>query len=357
MATECIATRYMSDFRHAGAACEDDCGDEVGEPKLVDPRVISQVGERLELAGTLACPEVARRCLLNSDAMELVDLDPGALAGTSLSREHPALAEPPYERYLDDVRATLLQLLAPGRDPLPQRLFFTAYFADLVHPFFFRGVELFDEGRLAEEIAWIRHPEVLEDLRRRWEGMRFPNLTAMGVVLRIVLERFEHGGSTRLRGLIHQVLQSYLVHPPAGPAQDPGESMSAAQVVAGYEARRDHWEAEFGADLDRYFTHYAINYWLKDFYTDSPSLLVHTQNLLVRMVVLRFLLLSHPDLVAVADDPLEARRVVLERSAVTVFSTFSRAIEHDPAFLGECEAALGRANAQTLAHVVLLLRF
>src|SRR6185369_16666003 len=55
-----------------------------GESVLPDicasyPRVASRVGQRIEVSGSLSCPEMARLCLLADDATELTALDPATL--------------------------------------------------------------------------------------------------------------------------------------------------------------------------------------------------------------------------------------------------------------------------------------
>jgi lysine-N-methylase len=153
-------------------------------------------------------------------------------------------------------------------------------------------------------------------------------------------------------------LETYFVDPTVGgSAEAPLATLSRDMLLAGYEARRSEWQRECLVELDRYATNYAVNYWLKDLYTESPNLLVHTQNLVVRLALLRFLLLGHPALLAVRAASLDQRRQVLEETAIEVFSTFARWIEQDQAYLRSCEDALARAGLQTLAHTILLAQF
>src|SRR5215831_18778148 len=86
-------------------------GDEaVPNTCAIFPRHVSKIGERIELAGTLACPETARLALLADDAFELEPLDVATLPRPRASAEVKTSAGA-YERCFDDVRHVVLELL------------------------------------------------------------------------------------------------------------------------------------------------------------------------------------------------------------------------------------------------------
>jgi hypothetical protein len=108
----------------------------------------------------------------------------------------------------------------------------------------------------------------------------------------------------------------------------------------------------FGARVEQYLTHYALNYWFKELYTRSPDLLCHTRDLAVRLAVIKFLFFSHPDLAAhVAEGETQVDAV--DRIAVEVVHTFARNIEHDAELLNQIRDQLGA----DLSHLVCLIRF
>jgi hypothetical protein len=96
-----------------------------------------------------------------------------------------------------------------------------------------------------------------------------------------------------------------------------------------------------------------MNYFLQDWYTSSPNLAVHTQNLLLRLAILRFLLLCHPN---VAPASSEIDEQVLDRAAVEVFYKFSRGVEHSPPFLRQIEKDF-QEKAGSLAQAMFLAKF
>src|SRR4051812_38382681 len=87
-----------------------------GEQTLPDvcatyPRLVAQFGERLEVWGTLSCPELARQCLLHDDALELVEAPPDI--SPRMTPTTAVVGTPtPYQRYLDDMRAAVFELLS-----------------------------------------------------------------------------------------------------------------------------------------------------------------------------------------------------------------------------------------------------
>ena len=123
-----------------------------------------------------------------------------------------------------------------------------------------------------------------------------------------------------------------------------------------YQARRDVRAAALGERVDVWFQNYCKNWVMRDWYLFAPSLAQHVQNLLARVAVLRFLLLSDPRLVealAITDGEARARRC--DALAVEVFYAFARTVEHSDAFLAAITASLEQFS--TVAHAICLLRF
>jgi hypothetical protein len=152
-------------------------------------------------------------------------------------------------------------------------------------------------------------------------------------------------------------------------------------LYARYRARRRAWEARHGERIDRYFRNYCLDLWVKEWYTDAPSLLVHTQRMLVRVAALRFLLFGHPALWDEAPALEDGEEVpplagpgragdggtpdggpsapdapdVLDRAAVEVFQAFSKNIEHNALLLEVLRTQLEPLH--TLPFLTALARF
>ncbi|MEO8633707.1 MAG: hypothetical protein ABI587_00380 [Gemmatimonadales bacterium] len=343
---EWIAARYMVDVPTcADPACPLHHPAPAGP--LPDLRILARVGDRMELTGSLACTTLARRCLHDPDALALENSDAAAALGVVPRRTISADSPAPWERYCDDIRAAMLTLLARGEHSLATRLFCLATFAERTRPFYYRGVEVFDEAALAGELALIEDPAELEQLARNFAAMNLPGAVSLRAVAEVLNNRVRYSSVARFRELIQTVFGGF-----AAATKDGPEATEAA-IIAAWAERRSGWEAGHGDILDQAFTRYASLYWLRDLYTDAPDLLVYTQNLCLRLAVLKFLLFFHPSLEFGADAPDAAER--LTDALVEVMALFAAAVEEDPAFLRECEAALARAGVHTLGHTVLLL--
>lgn len=312
-----------------------------------DPRILARVGDRMELTGSLACTTLARRCLQDPEALVLENCAATAGRGLAPRRTLPVDPAAPWERYCDDIRAAMLTLLARTDHPLATRLFCLATFAERTRPFYYRGVEVFDEAALAAELALIEDPAELAELARGFEAMALPGAVSLRAVAEVLSNRARFSTIPAFRELIQQIFSGFAAATADGP-----EATEAA-VIAAWSERRSAWGTSHGAALDQAFSRYAELYWLRDLYCDAPDLLVYTQNLCLRLAVLRFLVFFHPALAIGPGAPGAGSR--LAETLVEVVALFAAAVEDDPAFLRECEAALARAGVHTLGHTVLLL--
>jgi hypothetical protein len=278
-----------------------------------------------------------------------------------LRRLHPN-PDDPYLKYFDLIRNTMLKLLSATRYPLASRLFFTVYLAHKTAPFFGRGTQPFEDRRLAEELGNLERAAVLDELHRQFNGMTIPASWALKIIRVIVLARLQVH-IPAFHQLVVDGLSSYALPASAPAAQADTISVPHEEVWKQYRRRRRYWTTTLGWRLDQMFGNYCQNYWLRDWYVMSPNLLVHTQKLLVRLAILRFLLFSHPRLriqqnVASPDQTdMEVLRSALETASVEVSHKVLRALEHDPSFLDNVQQALQAEGADSYAHLMFLLKF
>jgi lysine-N-methylase len=310
------------------------------------PRQVGLVGTRVELTAKVSCPEVARQLLLAPDAMTIVDI-PGAAVERGAVNQ--SLAENPpelYERAVDDVRGTILGMLGDLRYPFASRLAFVACLADELGPLFYRGstaadalvIRVLERGG-SDEIRKLSH--------REFSAVEVPDEFATMIVLRVILSCM-HAGAGTFGRLIRSIFAQAGCDPSA-PA--PVGQEKARLVLALYESSKKRCEIALGPRLDAYFSRYAMNYFLQDWYTSAPSLAAHTGRLVLRVALLRFLVLCHPSIAqGTADEQ------TLDRAAVEVFFKFSRGVEHNPQFLAAIEKDF-RERAADIAHAMFLAKF
>ena len=291
------------------------------------PRSISLVGDEMELAGQLSCPEVTRRCLLDENSCDLVEVDEVRFArGAFKQRTFLACGEPYYERFLE-VRETFTEVLSRRDFPLRSRLFFLLAFADCTAPFFHRGTQTFNEDDWNFERDAMRDPAILNELHTELGKFEMPDGLAMFVIAEVLAGDVHLRAGGRFRDVVTEVLDSY--HAEIG-----ATDVSAEEMWTVFVKRRDAKMARSGARIDELFEKYCKQYFLRDWYVDSLSLFSQLQGLLVRIAVMRFLFLSHPD-----ED--------VDKLAVRVVSAMARGIEHHDKFL----KLIGEALTQPAAHL------
>jgi lysine-N-methylase len=318
------------------------------------PRSVSRSGARLELAGVSSCPEVARQLLLHEDALELDVVSDEQFSRPITRRTLSEKPAHPYERYHDELRNLMMDLLSDKTYPLTTRLCFVAYFANRLLPFLHREATELDEGRLLLEVERIQDPDVRADLHREFADLKMEPAFSSRVVITLLSARSPVAG---LRELIHACLAQY--GGPAvdalGPAYVPSPD-EVRELVLSYQHHKVAW-AEYAPRIDGYLTNYAKNYWALEWYVSSPNMLTHAVLLFARLATLRFLLFGHPLLAAALDLPAADKERALDRAAVQTVQKFSRAFEHDTTFTAALKEKLAGAKLITLAHATCLASF
>lgn len=322
-----------------------------GESHLSDtcavyPRAIARSGARLELAGSVSCPEVARQVLLHDDAFDLVACGPEAFTRPLLMQDlgdHPAK---PYDRFHDELRNLVVDLLSDARFPLSARLGFVAYLAQRIGAFLDASSASLDENRLAGEIERILGTPMRQELETRLSALSTDASFPAKLVVTLVGARAQNPGAEGFRRLVNTALARYVGQ---------GEH-DAAAAAAGYTRAKSEWAAE--KDLaDQMQANYAKHYWLREWFHGSPSLLAHHIQLLVRLAVIRFVTYGHPLLDGAENAAPAERRDRFARATVDTVQKFSRAFEHDRAFSTLLQNELAAANMITFAHAICLIGF
>jgi lysine-N-methylase len=324
------------------------------------PRTVSLAQHRMELTGALSCPEVVRRALLDERALDLVPVPPGLMGRGLVTQEvGPEIAHA-YPAHLDDVRGTLYQLLDDGAYPIASRLFFAVYFAGRTREFFHADAPYADGDRLRREMAAFDDPRLREALHEQFRASRPSSEPVAVVILKVLASRMRGRTAVAFRRLLAEVLDSY-ARASGGVIDADGQrhdvTLSPERVWQIYCERRAARLPLFGERLDLYFTNYAKNFVMREWYVYVPNLVAYLQMLLLRVAMLRFLLFSHPRLDEVAAEADEARqREALDRILVEVVYTFSRSLDHNDDFLTAMTQLLDESFG-TLEHSLCLLKF
>jgi lysine-N-methylase len=339
--------------RHGDAVLPDICAN--------FPRVVTRWGERVEVSGTLACPEVARLCLLDEDALEPVS-SPSlsqSVPRPEAARHIPVDPEDAYTFHADTVRAAMLRLLHRREYPVASRLALLGQLAYGVDSFYFRGTEFFRgeeragaEAQLGEVLQRFESSDVLDALHRDFASLSLPGGPCVGLFTSVLRARMAAGRGERFTGLVRGVLDSLQ------PGSGTPEELDAAWRT--YAERWHRLEALHGARVHQYFHNYALHQLGRSPFTDAPSLLAYVFRLALRVGLLRLTLVGHPRVATLCEEPSptpEAQEQ-LDRAAVETFQLVAKHVEQAPDFLSLAEGLVGPGRGpEALGKVLVFATF
>src|SRR6218665_1430119 len=337
--------------RHGDALLPDICA--------TFPRVVTRWGERWEVAGTLACPEVARQCLLAEDSTQPeAETDPSPLIPRPDSaRDLTRAPEDAYALHAEAVRNALLRWLERRAHPLASRLALLGRFAHAVDDFYFQGTEAFGDDARAEAQARLdgvlQHfdtEQTQEAIHQDFSELALPGGPCVGLFASLLKARMTLRGE-RFLTLARGVLTSLRLD------ADTPEDLDPAWRT--YEARWHHVAEAHGARLEQAFHNYALHSVWRTPFTDSPSLLAYVFRLALRVGLLRLMLMGHPRLEALHREPFAPDAAEsLDLAVVETFQLVARHVEQSPEFLTLAEGLLGTGRgAQTLGKVLVFAAF
>ncbi|AKJ06445.1 lysine-N-methylase [Archangium gephyra] len=339
--------------RHGDAVLPDICA--------TFPRVVTRWGERVEVSGTLACPEVARLCLLEEDAVEPVPtpLEASHVPRPETARHIPLDTQDAWAFHAETVREALLRLLHRREYPLPSRLAMLGHLAHGLDGFYFRGTEAFRgddreaaEARLGEVLQRFESPDVREAVHRDFMGLALPGGPCVGLFSSVLRARMAAGRGERFSTLARGVLESLGLQEGA-----PGDLDAAWRT---YAERWRRLEALHGARVHQYFDNYATHFLWRSPLIDAPSLLAYVFRLALRVGLLRLTLVGHPRVAELCQEPSPTAesREQLDRAAVETFQLVAKHVEQAPDFLALGEGLVGAGRgADTLGKVLVFATF
>ncbi len=318
-----------------------------GEATLPDvcmtyPRRQSIVGDRVEMAAALSCPEAARQALLHADAMELVDIDAKAIA-----RElwvQIAEGEDVYEQSLDAVRMTMLGIIAGARS-LSAGLATVAALAHVLGDAFGKG-KPFGRDALARALEDFAKPERAEQMAHALDGIDMPLEVPMRPLLEVLSKRVDLPEG-RFGAVLAHAVEAYSI----------GETSVVAEVAKAYLERRESVRSFVDARLNAILVNYALNHTFTHWFTSAPNLGVWVRGLVVRIALIRFLVYAHPEIAALASAGTtegDAVRTV-ERVTIDTVYRMARTIDHHQPFLRLLDDVLPK-TMPGLEHALSMLK-
>ena len=321
------------------------------DPCVTFPRIVWKWNERVEVAASLACPEMARRLLLEEGAVEWVPGPVEEVPRLEVARPLPGEPEDVYRVHAEALRGAALRLLHRRELPFSSRLSLLgqlAYRLDSV----FRGAEPFagSAEQAGEVVAALLQsfeaPEALEPMQQDFSALEIPGAPCLGLLASLLKSRRAVARGERYRPFVGKVLSSLWGSEDAVGAPD--------AAWEEYVSRWQRLQALHGPRVEQYFVNYAVNQWLRSPFTEAPSLLAYVFRLALRAAMLRLTLIGHPDVAALCSQEQggspgsEDSQAVLDRAAVECFYLVSRHVEQAPDVLGIVATMAGAGGAETL---------
>ncbi|MBF0369033.1 MAG: flagellin lysine-N-methylase [Magnetococcales bacterium] len=273
------------------------------------PRNIARFRGRYEITASLACPEIARLCLLQEQPMAWTEGGIQNIPDTPT----PANDQNPYQDHQPAIRDLFIQALNLTSYPLPSRLAILAYFAHRVDAFFNRDADTsFSLSRLEKEMTHIQQEKTRQTIHSASPLSKQPHPLTLRVIRSLlrgmVISEEQAGESAFMRELLGQAFTGYGV--------DPSNEVAMESLMGVYLERRLFWQDQFPEVLDRVFENYCKNqiFWRGP--AEAPSLMVFLLDLVLFVGMLKFLLFGY------LGSPRQISQAELEKAIERVFSRF-----------------------------------
>ena len=314
------------------------------------PRAVGRVDEELELTGRLSCPEVARLALLH-DEDTLAEAPPEPFGRVKVRLEVDTDDEVPYLTPFREVRGTIIELcMTPGYS-VASRLYFIAQLSQMLGMFYHRDIRTLDRERLAGMLLAIRQPDVQQELHQQRGACSSMEGLALQVAQGLLYSRISSDKAFERVGR-----KAAATHAQAAQVAEQTDMLKQLAEIGPERIWRCHQERraalgpERTARLEDMLARYCRSYWLQDWYPLSPNLLEHTMLLVLRVTLIRFLLVAHPDLHGAADAE------TVDKAAIEVFYAVARAYDHNASIREGLANMLQKRGMLSVAHAGALLK-
>lgn len=331
----------------------------------VFPRTSLAVEERLEVTGSLACPELARLSLLSKDGLEqdapVEPVLPRAYVGKGIETSGGGL----YASMFTRTRQVLIELFRREEYLVGSRFAFAATLAAEIDPFFQRdaapvGVA---EGhllrrRLEVELNNADQPDALAALDGDLALLPDSPPAVVAFAAAMLLERLRLTHAPRFGALVRGVLARLGVGGPDGEGLDPARAGSVLRE------RRATFERLAPGLMDRVLGRYVRHHLLRHPYTERASLLVYLNRLGRDLAALRLLWLCSPrlDELALAPTPTDAVDGALAARAISdagieAIQSYTKAVSHNVEFVNALHDGDEEPGAVRFGSLILLAKF
>ncbi len=326
------------------------------------PRVISRCGTDMELSGALSCPEVARLCLLNGQAIKFSRFNISQLPRAKnypIQRELPQNPFDYYAEHFRQLRQGLLELAANENFSLNVRLYALIELANRVSTYYHRDCTSSSGERLGDDLRHSMSLDNLKNVQSFIESDSSVNQLAL-LVIRAILEiKVKQFSDEKISQMAGTIFIDLGMCPDTNISDIPIEAMQMK-----YNGLHQLISPHLSKKIDSYFTRYLCNCLFREWYFTMPDTFTYMQMLLIRLAMLRFLFYSNPRLKLLVEEyelaDSNARRDLdaeLDRLAVSLVYNFAREIDQNLSFLQLVYTAISEQDMFNFDYSLAFVKF
>jgi len=301
------------------------------------PRVFVQYSDRLEMSGSLSCPELVRKSMFSDENFELKPIDVSLLPRANDFPISVDLVDENENHYVErfaDVREAMFDIMAYDEVSFEARLFSLSTMANTISSYYYSGCQAMQTRQLDTDLRSyssnlkLTHTKIMLDQYIPHDPMA---IIVVQAVLRLRLQRFPNENFSQLIQACFDYYNDKLVDIPTLPDGNfpPEALMNLYQIEAKKLSER------YPDLLDKIFTRYVQNNLFRELYTSMPNLFMYIHMLTVRVAMLKFVIVSHPGIINIlaSDKPEQEQKTLIEEKIVEVIYQFSRSVDHNKSFL------------------------
>ncbi|PIE02940.1 MAG: hypothetical protein CSA81_04320 [Acidobacteria bacterium] len=317
------------------------------------PRTLYKTSVRTELNGNLACPEVARLCLLHPDPPAFMEAVATPVNPQYSQNNWPVQGQEPYRKHLFSVRNSLLRLFANENFTLAQKHYACLYLAYKTHAFLRLDIAENQETRLERLLKRLHDGYYTERAIQAYNRLPLCSPSIQKLVIAFLCTNLDTPQFHRLNALLDQAFQTANLDRRLFDATNTAHHRVLLENL--YKSRALILD-RFAARVEKYFTNMTLNIWSQIVWMGSSSLHECCQKAITSVFFARLLFFLHRDAVqAVKLEDAEALPL-LNKAVVETVQTVMRNIHANATLQETILNSMQKLSIQTLDELGSLLK-
>lgn len=323
------------------------------------PRVLSAYQGEIEMTGALSCPEVTRQCLFcEASEQQMKDMSSELLPrqdDVPLSRVVPATDADFYASQFPHVRETMIWLASHEDYAFETRQYFLSNLAHRLAPGYHQGCQP-NQKLVNDELDRIRNSRTLQNLDDYYRHYSSTEPVAIAVIQAVLQLHLQQSPDDKLSQLSGRIFDAYrTVLQDQGEAEIYGDNLPPVALWHRYQENWDRLNAFYGVRLENCLSRYLVNCLQREWFVSMPDPFVYIHMLTVRLAILRFLIVSHPQLQQQMKN--QAVQSELDKHLVEIVYLFARGIDHNLGFLQVLYQALVEQQMMSFDYAMPFIKF